>query len=62
MIQISNLIKSFGRINAVDNISLDVKKGEIVSVLGMNGAGKTTTIRILVGILKPTSGKISIYG
>lgn len=62
MIQITNLIKSFGRINAVDNISLNVNEGEIVSVLGMNGAGKTTTIRILVGILKPTSGKIIING
>ncbi len=60
MISIKNLSRSYGRFDAVKNISLEVKKGQIFSFLGMNGAGKTTTIRMLVGILKPSSGSIKI--
>ena len=51
-----------GIVHAVDNIDFEVKSGEIFGFLGPNGAGKTTTIRMLTGILKPTSGNIIIYG
>ncbi len=50
-----------GLVKAVDEISFDVKRGEIFGLLGPNGAGKTTTIRMLTGILKPTNGKITIF-
>ena len=56
VIKVNNLIKEFASLRAVDNISFEVKKGEIFGLLGPNGAGKTTTIRILTGILKPTKG------
>jgi ABC-2 type transport system ATP-binding protein len=51
-----------GVIHAVDDISFDVKKGEIFGFLGPNGAGKTTTIRMMTGVLKPTKGNVAIYG
>jgi len=56
------LTKRFGDFTAVDNVSLEVKRGEIFGFLGPNGAGKTTTIRMLTGVLKPTSGKVEILG
>ncbi|MBN1786607.1 MAG: ABC transporter ATP-binding protein, partial [Candidatus Methanofastidiosa archaeon] len=61
-IQAQGLKKAFGNINAVDDVSFDVKKGEIFGFLGPNGAGKTTTIRMLTGILPPDSGHIEIEG
>lgn len=61
-ITVSNLSRNFGNFTAVDNITFDVKKGEIFGFLGANGAGKTTTIRMLCGLLKPTSGTASIMG
>ena len=57
-----NLTRKFGHFTAVDNISFLVKKGEIFGFLGSNGAGKTTTIKILCGLLKPSSGKINVLG
>jgi ABC-2 type transport system ATP-binding protein len=51
-----------GLIRAVDDISFEVKKGEIFGFLGPNGAGKTTTIRMLTGVLRPTKGNVSIFG
>jgi ABC-2 type transport system ATP-binding protein len=62
MIEVKNLVKKFGNINAVDNISFNVKRGEIFAFLGPNGAGKTTTIKILTTLLVPTSGEIRING
>ena len=62
MIEIENLTKKFGNIAAVDNLSLRVTKGEFFGFLGPNGAGKTTTIKMLAGILKPTSGVIKLDG
>ena len=59
---VENLSRSFGGFLAVNGVSFDVKKGEIFGFLGANGAGKTTTIRMLCGLLKPTSGKASIMG
>jgi ABC-2 type transport system ATP-binding protein len=58
MIQINDLSKHYGKLAAVDHLSLEVKAGEIFGFLGPNGAGKTTTIRTMMGILKPTSGRI----
>ena len=55
-IEIKSLTKKFGDFTSVDNISFDVKKGEIFGFLGANGAGKSTTIKMLCGILEPTSG------
>jgi len=57
-----NLTKDYHRFRAVDRINLRVRAGEIYGFLGPNGAGKTTTIRMLIGLLKPTSGRIEICG
>jgi len=62
MIKTINLTKRFGHLNAVDNLNLDIPPGEIFGFLGPNGAGKTTTIRILTGLLKPTSGQALVGG
>lgn len=62
IIDVQNLTKKFGTFTAVDNISFDVEKGEIFGMLGANGAGKTTTIKMMSGLLKPTSGKITVAG
>ncbi len=60
MIEVRNLGKSFGTFKAVDNISFDVKAGEIFGLLGPNGAGKTTTLRMLCTILKPDAGYVKV--
>jgi ABC-2 type transport system ATP-binding protein len=57
-----NLVKHFGNVHAVDGFSFDVKEGEIFGLLGPNGAGKTTTIKMLLGLLEPDAGEISIFG
>lgn len=62
MIEINNLTKVFKKVTALDNLSLEVKQGEIFGFLGPNGAGKTTLIKILCGLLKPTGGEVSIGG
>src|SRR2546422_10245512 len=62
MISIQNLVKKYGSFTAVDDVSLDVAAGEIHGFLGPNGGGKTTTIRIIAGLLKPTSGRILVNG
>jgi ABC-2 type transport system ATP-binding protein len=61
-VEIENLVKAFGNFTAVDHVSLKVKRGEIFGFLGPNGAGKSTTIRMLCGILTPTSGKGRVAG
>jgi ABC-2 type transport system ATP-binding protein len=58
----NNLTKKFGSFTAVDAISFDVEKGEIFGFLGANGAGKTTAMRMLTGLLKPTSGEACVGG
>jgi ABC-2 type transport system ATP-binding protein len=62
IIEVKNLTKKFKDFKAVDNISFDVKEGEIFAFLGPNGAGKTTTIRILTTLLHPTSGILKVNG
>jgi ABC-2 type transport system ATP-binding protein len=62
MIKIDSLTKSFGRINALDNLNLDIKRGELLGIIGPNGAGKTTAIRMVCCILKPDIGDIMING
>jgi len=62
MISAQNLVKRFGELVAVNDISFDVKQGEIFAFLGPNGAGKTTTIKMLTTLLKPTSGKVELDG
>jgi ABC-2 type transport system ATP-binding protein len=62
VIQISSLTRSFGDKRAVDNLTLDVQPGEIFGFLGHNGAGKTTTVRLLNGVLEPTSGNARVLG
>ena len=62
VINIENLGKSFGDIHAVDNLSLQVRRGELFAFLGVNGAGKSTTISIICGQLKKDSGSVSVCG
>ena len=63
VISVTNLSKVYGSgFKALDNVSLDIKQGEIFALLGPNGAGKTTLISIVCGIVNPTSGSITIGG
>ncbi len=60
VIQVKNLTKKFGDFTAVNNITFEVKQGEIFGFLGANGAGKTTAMKMLIGISKPTSGEANV--
>jgi len=62
VLQVKNLTKKFGSFTAVNNISFDLKEGEILGFLGPNGAGKTTTIDMLLGLTTPTSGSMGFFG
>jgi ABC-2 type transport system ATP-binding protein len=62
LVEVENLSKTFGDFQAVDNVSFGIERGEIVGMLGPNGAGKTTTIHMILGLITPTSGRISIFG
>ena len=62
IIEVRNLVKKFGSFVANDNLTFDVKKGEIFGFLGANGAGKTTAIKILSGLSFPTSGDVNVAG
>jgi ABC-2 type transport system ATP-binding protein len=62
VIQIESLTKRFGRVQALDGLSLDVRAGEVLGFLGPNGAGKTTTMRLLMGYLRPTAGSARVHG
>jgi ABC-2 type transport system ATP-binding protein len=62
MIKLINLTKLYGKLTAVDSINLEVAKGEVFGFLGPNGAGKTTTIKMMAGLLQPTSGSAFIGG
>jgi ABC-2 type transport system ATP-binding protein len=62
MISVTNIKKTFDGLTAVDDVSFEIKSGEIFGLLGPNGAGKTTTINMMIGALKPDSGRVSIDG
>jgi len=61
VLEVKNLTKKFSKFTAVNNISFDLKEGEILGFLGPNGAGKTTTIDMILGLIKPTSGEVRIF-
>ena len=62
MITLANVTKRYGALAAVDSLNLEVPRGEVFGFLGPNGAGKTTTIRMMMGILKPSSGQVFLGG
>lgn len=62
LIELKNVTKSFGNVNAVDGVSLAIKPGEVVGLIGDNGAGKSTLIKVLSGVHPPTSGEIYVRG
>ncbi|MEA1975119.1 MAG: ATP-binding cassette domain-containing protein [Bacillota bacterium] len=59
MIKCKSLTKTFGDLNAVDNVSFEIKNGSFIGLLGPNGAGKTTLLKAMIGLLDPTNGDIS---
>jgi ABC-2 type transport system ATP-binding protein len=61
-IEFINVKKTFGEVNAVNGLNLSVNEGEVYAFLGHNGAGKTTTLRLLLGLLKPDGGSVSVFG
>src|SRR6185312_1795714 len=60
--QFESVSKNYGSVHALTNFDFDVRRGELVSILGPNGAGKTTAIKLLLGLAKPTSGKLTVFG
>jgi len=62
VLSVQKLSKIYGDLAAVDNLSFEIQRGEIVGLLGLNGAGKTTTINMILGVLEPTQGTIAIQG
>lgn len=62
MIEVRRLVKTYGRVRAVDDVSFEVAGGEVVALLGPNGAGKSTTIKAITGLLRPTGGAVSVGG
>lgn len=62
MLRLDRIVVSYGRVEALHEVSIEVKKGEIVALIGANGAGKSTTLRAISGVLRPTSGKITLEG
>ena len=62
VIRIDGLVKHYGKVEAVRGIDLEVQRGEVFGFLGPNGSGKSTTIRCLLGLLRPTAGRISAFG
>ncbi|MDX1608188.1 MAG: ABC transporter ATP-binding protein [Candidatus Spechtbacterales bacterium] len=62
MLKTEKLTKEFGELKAVDNLNLEIKEGELFSVIGPNGSGKTTIIKMISGLLRPTGGSVSVGG
>ncbi|WP_141557076.1 ATP-binding cassette domain-containing protein, partial [Bacillus pseudomycoides] len=61
IVETEDLTKAYGAVNSVSQLQMKVGKGEIYGFLGPNGAGKTTTIRMLLGLIKPTTGNIKVF-
>jgi len=61
-VEVSNLVKVFGNVRALDGLTFNVEKGEIYGLIGPNGAGKTTSLRIIATLLLPTSGSVKVFG
>ena len=62
VLQVSKLTKQFGQVTSVDEVSFEIKKGEVLGLLGANGAGKTTAINMILGIVTPSSGSVQVFG
>src|ERR1700746_869775 len=61
-IEVRDLVKRYGEIVAVDGVSLTVQRGEVFGYLGPNGAGKTTSLRMMLGLIRPSSGSVRLFG
>jgi len=62
MLQVENVVASYGKVRVLHGISMEVPKGKVVALIGSNGAGKTTTLRVVSGMLRPESGRITLAG
>ena len=62
ILKLENISKSYEQIDALDAVSLEVKEGEVLGLVGPNGSGKSTMLKIMLGIIRPTSGKVLING
>ena len=62
VVRLNSVNKLYGKLRAVNNLDLEIESGEILGLIGHNGAGKTTTLKMMVGLLTPTSGSIEILG
>ena len=62
LLKMENVVRVFGHVRAVDGLSLEVRAGEMVGLVGPDGAGKTTALRLMCGALTPTSGRIQVAG
>lgn len=62
VVRTEGLSRRFGRLQAVEDVGLDVQEGDIYGFLGLNGAGKTTTLRMILGLIRPTAGRVSVFG
>ena len=62
LLQVKNLSKSFGGVNAVSNVNLDLHKGEILGIIGPNGSGKTTLVNLITGFVRKDTGKVFFQG
>ena len=62
VVEVRNVVKSYGNRTVVDGVSFDVERGEVFGLIGPNGAGKTTTIRMMMDLVRPDSGEITVLG